>query len=257
MCIRDSSMNYHEVLLLIIILGSLHAQNANIDIHQDGETYTITPKYIQPQRTLIWVHGMGNRSAGFLPFFTEYFKQYKPDFRVILPTAPVRDVTVYGDRRTSWFDIQGFNFTYEQAVNVVNKTQADISYGTIRRYVNVAVAFHRGDAKKVFIGGYSQGACMSLYVGLQYPKTLGGIMSICGFVFPFIRESQAAKTIPILMSHGKIDPKFTFSMMQSSLCRFKGSQHKILENWLEDVPHLFTWDVLDAMHRFFSDIIHI
>ena len=36
------------------------------------------------------------------------------------------------------------------------------------------------DSKKVCIGGLSQGAIMSLKVGLEYPKTLGGIFSFSG-----------------------------------------------------------------------------
>ena len=34
--------------------------------------------------------------------------------------------------------------------------------------------------KRIFIGGFSQGACMSYHIGLSFEHTLGGIIPFCG-----------------------------------------------------------------------------
>jgi predicted esterase len=48
-----------------------------------------------------------------------------------------------------------------------------------------------GGADRILIGGFSQGAAMSLHAGLRYPQKLAGIVACSGYVgtyslFPFL-----------------------------------------------------------------------
>jgi predicted esterase len=43
---------------------------------------------------------------------------------------------------------------------------------------------------------------MSLKVGLEVDKKLGGIIAFSGFYFPNIKEHENNKNTPILISHG-------------------------------------------------------
>jgi len=40
-----------------------------------------------------------------------------------------------------------------------------------------------GDYSKIFIGGYSQGACLAYDIGLSFDKILGDIVCFCGIPF--------------------------------------------------------------------------
>ena len=48
----------------------------------------------------------------------------------------------------------------------------------------VAENYHKGDYSKIFIGGFSSGACLSLLIGLSLKNTVGGILMCSGIVFP-------------------------------------------------------------------------
>ena len=37
-------------------------------------------------------------------------------------------------------------------------------------------------SNKIILGGFSQGAAMSMYVGLQYPEQLAGIIALSGYL---------------------------------------------------------------------------
>ncbi|MFQ5588497.1 MAG: alpha/beta hydrolase [Nitrospiria bacterium] len=57
--------------------------------------------------------------------------------------------------------------------------------------------------------GFSQGAVMSLDVGLRYPKKIGAIIALSGFLAApdtLSREkSRASESVPILLAHGTMD----------------------------------------------------
>ena len=64
-------------------------------------------------------------------------------------------------------------------------------------------------ADRIVLAGFSQGAVMSLDVGLRYPRRLAGIIGMSGFLaFPDLIEkemSPAAAGIPVLLTHGEND----------------------------------------------------
>merc|ERR1712129_148418 len=65
------------------------------------------------------------------------------------------------------------------------------------------------DPKRIILGGFSQGAAMAIYCGLLYPKVLGGIVALSGYLCDItivgkIKDKQT-KSIPIRMYHGSQD----------------------------------------------------
>ena len=88
--------------------------------------------YINPsgehKSTIVWVyiqynfklHGLGDSAEGFVPFFASGMIQ-GPNVKIVLPTAPMRKVTVnMGFESTSWFDIRSFAIseeTFSEAIN--------------------------------------------------------------------------------------------------------------------------------------------
>ena len=66
--------------------------------------------YIQPKsehtHTLIFLHGLGDSAKGFEPIFEEGGPLNFPNLKVVLPTAPIKPVSLNnGYKMNSWYDI--------------------------------------------------------------------------------------------------------------------------------------------------------
>jgi phospholipase/carboxylesterase len=67
--------------------------------------------------------------------------------------------------------------------------------------------------ERIVLGGFSQGGALSLYAGLQYPKTLGGIVSFSGWLPLFAQLQSVAPSLAenrVLIVHGTRDSKVMF-----------------------------------------------
>ena len=65
------------------------------------------------------------------------------------------------------------------------------------------------DAGRVFLGGFSQGAMLSLSVGLSSPELVRGILPLSGRIVPAVKEralGAPAPTYPaVFLAHGTLD----------------------------------------------------
>jgi phospholipase/carboxylesterase len=71
----------------------------------------------------------------------------------------------------SWFTITKFPIDSEKCYNF---EEAQNSAKIIEKVIEEEVKLIGGNYKNIFIGGFSQGACLSLYTGLTYKHLLGG-----------------------------------------------------------------------------------
>jgi phospholipase/carboxylesterase len=56
---------------------------------------------------LIWLHGLGDSSAGFFDYFQHQFSPLNHGFRIKLLHAPIKPVTInMGMEMPSWYDIK-------------------------------------------------------------------------------------------------------------------------------------------------------
>jgi len=61
---------------------------------------------------------------------------------------------------------------------------------------------------KVFLGGFSQGAIMSLGVAASHPELVDGVLMLSGRLLPEFTSNQLSdrfKTVPFLVQHGTMD----------------------------------------------------
>lgn len=71
---------------------------------------SITISYAQPKATLIWLHGLGDTSEGFLSFFSHSSSPLYNGYRIKLLQAPERIMTIAnGYNFNSWYDITSSN----------------------------------------------------------------------------------------------------------------------------------------------------
>lgn len=86
----------------------------------------------------------------------------------------------------------------------ISKKKIDKFNNTIHREIKDQYNI-LGDYKKIFIGGFSQSACMALYSCITYKENLAGVIMFSGFVFDFTPIDNEKTKVPILAINGVCD----------------------------------------------------
>jgi phospholipase/carboxylesterase len=78
---------------------------------------------------------------------------------------------------------------------------------------------------QTILGGFSQGALMSLETGLRYPQQLAGVVGISGYVCEpekLLKElSPVARRQRMLITHGALDPLLPIAVVREQIQRLK------------------------------------
>ena len=158
--------------------------------------------------TIIFLHGLGDSGKGWLDPLASIHNKLS-NIRVILPTAPSRKITCNGGAKMNgWYDIESLN---DRSSNKYNGK--DESMKLIHNLINHEIKHgqkknDKFDSKHIILGGFSQGAALSVYSGLQYKQTLLTVICLSGYLLnEKIKKviDKANKNIEILMYHGEND----------------------------------------------------
>ncbi|MGI9296497.1 MAG: alpha/beta hydrolase [Gammaproteobacteria bacterium] len=155
-----------------------------------------------PEGVLILLHGLGATGADLFPL-AEHLCGGR--LRVVCPHAPTRAVAVNGGMRMpAWYDIAGANLEDRQ-------DETGIQESTAATESLLAAEIARGfPSRRIFLGGFSQGAALSLHAGLRHENPLAGIVALSGYMLrgeTLPRESSAANLrTSIFQAHGTFDP---------------------------------------------------
>ena len=162
-----------------------------MNIIRRGKDIILNPKI--HQRTLIWLHGLGDSAQGYLHFFQVH--QLIKDCRVVLLTAPSRSVSIApGEIMNSWYNITSLE-KYEMNTEVTESA----------KIVADEINTQRKETDSLFIGGFSQGGSLSLYAGLSFiEEPVNGIIGISSYAMNYSIKSQLKNT-PVLLYHGLQD----------------------------------------------------
>ncbi len=124
--------------------------------------------------------------------------------RLLCPDAAPRPVTINGGHvMRAWFDILGLR--PEDAVDAPGIQQAVAqARGLIEAERAAGVP-----ARRIFIGGFSQGGVVALHTALRQAEPLGGVLALSTWL-PLAEalgreRSEAALATPIFMAHGTQD----------------------------------------------------
>ena len=145
---------------------------------------------------LLLLHGVGSNEQdlfGLAPYLDERLV-------VVSARAPI----TLGPGAFGWFPVE---FTPQGPIH--DPIAAERSRELLVRFVDELVAAYRADPARAYVGGFSQGAIMSLAVGLTRPEVVAGVLAMSGRLPP---ESLAARApdealrgLPILLQHGLYD----------------------------------------------------
>ena len=140
-----------------------------------------------------------------------------PTIRVVLLQAPTRPITINGGwEMPGWYDIISFSRETEDSKGILES--GDIVNKCIE---NEIASIPDKDSKRVFVGGFSQGAAMALHCGYRYPSTLGGIISLSGYALTTSNYpsdiNEKNKDTKLFACHGKADPTVPFEYGKATI----------------------------------------
>ena len=214
-------------------------EKVGVDIILTPETYT---------KVLLWLPGVGD-----VP------DSYKDDFitdaiipnnvKVILLSPPVKPFTLSENKSiTNWFDVykQGFHDT-----SYYNFEDAATSSNRIIKIIKNEAKKLKNDYSKIYIGGFSQGACMALYMGLGTNFNLGGVIVCSGFLFPQLEINEENKDLKIFIGHGTEDNVIGYNIAKNSYERILGYKNVIFKTY-EHMKHTIDDLEFDEIKKFLS-----
>lgn len=166
--------------------------------------------------TLIWLHGMGVDGSDFESFQKE-LSQFGElnNVRMILPSAPSRDISAYNMKMTAWYDIYDETFDSQQKEDINGMNQAADAISAL-----IEEQRQKNPQSPIWLGGFSQGAALALLVGMSQINPVAGIIALSGYVpnHPRFDElSDVAKQTPIFMAHGTLDSVITIAQARAGL----------------------------------------
>src|SRR5262245_7685361 len=157
-----------------------------------------------PERSVIWLHGLGADGRDFVPIVGELDLPAAP-IRFVFPHAPVQAVTINnGMRMRAWYDIVADDLARREDERGVRASQGLVE-ALIARERERGIA-----AARIVLAGFSQGGAISLQTGLRHAERLAGIMALSTYV-PIAATLEAERNaanaaVPIFMAHGTQDP---------------------------------------------------
>ncbi len=172
--------------------------------------------------TLILLHGLGSNEKDLFSFA----QHFGTEWLVLSPRGPIS----IGQNRYSWFPLHrnqsGWTYNYQDV------TQARES---VIQYVNEVVEKYGVNASNVCLGGFSQGAILSLATGLKYPDKIKGIVSLSGHLYPEVKSDIANQASlsksRIFISHGKQDQVLPHEPMRQSVKELKEMGIQVSDYW--------------------------
>lgn len=169
---------------------------------------------------------------------TGLFKS-QPNTNFVFPNAPSIPITVNaGMRMPGWFDIYEFN-------NANAKQDEDGFYKSceyLKSLITEQHEKHQIPFDQIVIGGFSQGAAVSMATLAMLDQKIGGLVALSGFLpaaDSLKQKVQSANfSTPVFQGHGDLDPLIQLPYGEKTAEFFKGLG---FTNWkfnvYEGVPH--------------------
>ena len=218
----------------------------------DGDVF-LNPKDTAPRNTLIWLHGKGESGKTYVPLFNCENSVVPLDMRIVLPNAPERKVS--GKSRetlNSWYDIDlsAYGRGLENMEHILWSGQY------LMDTVEMEAEKMGHDLEKVFLGGFSQGCALALWIFLRCKKDFGGFFGFSGHLFDFAEVKEGTKRdIPIFLYHGDNDETIPLNYAMSTYKRLKDNNMNVKILAEKGLGHRISPEGEDCMKYFFHKLL--
>jgi phospholipase/carboxylesterase len=161
----------------------------------------------RPRRLVVLLHGLGadgNDLIGLAP----YWAPLLPEAEFLSPNAPFGcDMAPFG--------YQWFSSLDRRPAAVLAGVRA--AAAILDRFLDSALAERGLGAGDLALVGFSQGAMMSLFVGLRRACPIAGILGYSGrLLAPELLPSELRSRPPVLLVHGTADPLVPYEQLAAA-----------------------------------------
>jgi len=179
--------------LLMLITGLMSAQ-------KPLKYLTNYPDSAQSQMpALFLMHGYGNNEKQ----FNKLLEAYNNKFLIVSMRAPFRSMVLFN----RWYE-----YSISNGDTLSNQLQITESTNRIIHTIEHIKNEYNIDEKKMFIGGFSQGAIMSYKLALLYPQKFFGLIVHSARLpveYSIVKSSDYYKNLNVLIVHGSEDNTLT------------------------------------------------
>lgn len=180
-----------------------------------------------PLAAIIFLHGLGDSGDGWLWFPRLCQQQHiipnQEAINWVFPHAPTIPITVNGGMAMpGWFDIYEFGGRPDAKKDVAGfLASVDKIKQLVQEQRDQGIS-----ADKIIIGGFSQGAALSLAALALLDVKVGGVVALSGFC-PVPNEVSSKSTgvnkdTPVFQGHGTADPIVSFALGEHARDLYKG-----------------------------------
>lgn len=150
----------------------------------------------------IVLHGLGATGSDLFPLAPHIWNN--PGVHWLFPTAPVRPITINGGMPTNgWYDVSAIRLLEQE-----DRAGIEASAAQINALIDTQIASGI-PAHKIVLVGFSQGAAMTLHVGIRQAQPLGALVALSGYL-PLHQDlavdTSTATATPIFIGAGEEDP---------------------------------------------------
>ncbi|CUM66314.1 uncharacterized protein PRCAT00003976001 [Priceomyces carsonii] len=175
------------------------------------------------QGAIIFLHGLGDTGEGW-SWLPQLIKQSNlipncNSIEYVFPNAPTIPISVNGGyMMPGWFDIFEFgNPNAKQDVDGILK-----SCKLLESLIKEQMEVNKIPAEKIIIGGFSQGAAISLATAALLDFKIGGVVALSGFcsiqsqIERLYNKSGVNAETPVFQGHGTVDPVIAYDFGKES-----------------------------------------
>jgi len=153
--------------------------------------------------TLLWFHGYGANNWSFEPFIKFLNLNLDGRMYVVMPNAPIEN------NKRSWYPLP----TEVDGKIIEDDSGIEKAKATILAELNGYIS----GCKRLYLGGFSQGAALSLSLGLNHDINCEGIIAISGYIPSSASIKVKGTDKSIYIAHGTSDTTISIDTHAKSI----------------------------------------
>ncbi|WP_079507539.1 alpha/beta hydrolase [Mesobacillus jeotgali] len=175
-----------------------------------------TPSKVEPDKTypaLFVMHGMGSNEQNMLSLVAGLEEK----FYIFSIRGPLSQPPGF-----AYFTIQGYGKPHREVF--------DQGISQLTNFIDHAAGRYPIDQERLYLLGFSQGAIVSMTLGLALGKRIKGIVALSGYIPGFVKEEytiQPVDHLSLFISHGEFDNVLPYEWGVESKEFFEGLKSQV------------------------------